>query len=328
MQRCVKLADDARKAYLASSQGEEGGGEGKEAFVALSLGPFGSVPQPPQDYDGLYPPPFGPKAYSPGGTENTRLFSPDSGVPNIKEQEEEAIEALAQFHLWRLRAVHSNPETWAAIDFIAFETTPHLRELRAIKLAMKMFEDDLGSSSSEGALEGSLKGWWIGLVFPYGPESAQWNQEERDHHTRNLLGLSSLPNGEAEILNVLLDETLGAVPTGLGLNCTRIDHYGSILSSLTLKFTPKKRTPKTPIPLTLVVCPNGGRLGDTSNGIAHHWVDDGKPRPDGRTITWEEEVVEIVQKYRTDWKDVIVGGCCRVYPSQITKLREKVNQVL
>ena len=312
MQKSVKLADDARKGYLAEQAPPT-----KEAFIALSLGPFGSAVLPPQDFDGFYPPPFGPKGPTEDGTGNTRLFSsssdPDSGV--VVEEEEKAIEALAQFHLWRLHAVASDPEVWNVVDYVAFETVPHLRELRAIKLAMARFDAD-----TQGGLN-KLRGWWISLVFPSGEESAQWSREEREHQTRSL----GLNPDQAEVLTVLLDPKIGAVPTGLGLNCTRIDQYPSILSSVLSR---SKLEEKVTVPLTLVVYPNGGRFGDTFDLLTHRWENDGGPRPDGRNVTWEEEVVEVVQKCRDAWKDVIVGGCCRVYPPQIKALIEKVNEAL
>ncbi|KAF9644568.1 Homocysteine S-methyltransferase [Thelephora ganbajun] len=334
MQKSVKLADDARKAYLA----EEGvqTTKTKEVFVALSLGPFGSSVKPPQDFDGFYPPPFGPKGPSEVGS--TRLFSsssPSDGDGNsdvvVEEEEKKAIEALAQFHLWRLRAVASNPETWNAIDYIAFETIPHLRELRAVKIAMAKFESDdhhtkLGSEGV-GRLKG-LKGWWISLVFPEGEGSVQWGPEEREHQTRSLgLDLTNDPS-QSEILSVVLDDEVGAVPTGFGLNCTKIDGYLSILSSIVSepKFVPGVE--KGVIPLTLIVYPNGGRSGDTFDDLTRQWVNDGRPRLDGRNVTWEEEVVEVIQKCRDEWKDVIVGGCCLVDPPQIKELKEKVNKTL
>lgn len=335
MRKAVRLADDARKAYLA----EEGGGvPTKEVSVALSLGPFGSAVKPPQDFYGFYPPPFGPKGPSDdelgegGGGGNTRLFS-SSGDPGIAVEEEEkrAIEALAGFHLWRLRAVASDAETWNSVDYVAFETVPHLRELRAIKVAMARFDADTTRRGSSGS---SLKGWWISLVFPDGEGSAQWGPGEREHQTRDLAD-STGRQCQSEILNVVLDDRIGAVPTGLGINCTRVDRYPSILSSIASRSHPKSPSEKEgeeggkdPVPLTLVVYPNGGRLGDTFDHISYRWTTDGGPRPDGRNITWEEEVAEVVQRCRNEWKDVIVGGCCRVYPPQIKRLREKVNEGL
>ena len=320
MQKCVKLADDARKAYLA----EGGATVTREAFVALSLGPFGSAVVPPQDFDGFYPPPFGPKGPTKDGIGNTRLFSSPPLDPGAAAEEEErkAVEALALFHLWRLHAVASNPETWNAVDYVAFETVPHLRELRAIKLAMSNFDTE---TRAQGGVLNKLRGWWISLVFPDGEESSQWDPEERERQTRSL-GLD--PTHESQILDVVLDPKIGAVPTGLGLNCTRIDQYPSILSSIVSTSESDSSGEKAPIPLTLVVYPNGGRFGDTFDTVTHRWENDGGPRPDGRSVTWEEEVVEVVQKCRDEWKDVIVGGCCRVYPPQIQTLREKVNESL
>jgi len=324
MQKCVKLADDARNAYLAEE------GATRKAFVALSLGPFGSAVTPPQDFDGFYPPPFGPKGPTEGGIGDTRLFSTREKEEEERE-ERKAIEALAQFHLWRLQAISSSPETWNAIDYIAFETVPHLRELRAIKLAMSKFNAAAETSQPQGGPVlgiNKLKGWWISLVFPNGEESSQWGPEEREHQTRSL-GPSLDPAHESQILNVVLDHKAGAVPTGLGLNCTRIDQYPSILSSIVSTSSSKPVSgDKVPIPLTLVVYPNGGRFGDAFDTVTHRWENDGGPRPDGRNVTWEEEVVEVVQKCRGEWKDVIVGGCCRVYPPQIMALREKVNESL
>ena len=323
MRRSVKLADDARKAYLAEERGAPS--TTKEVFVALSLGPFGSAINPPQDFDGFYPPPFGPKGPSTDLDNNTRLFS-SSSVETLEEEEKKAIEALAEFHLWRLRAVASHPETWTSIDYVAFETVPHLRELRAIKVAMAKFDADTRESGGSS----KLRGWWVSLVFPGGGDegSIQWGPEERERQTRSLgLDLINDP-GQSEILNVVLDSKIGAVPTGLGINCTRIDQYPSIISSIisNSKYAPGVEI--IPVPLTLVVYPNGGRIGDTFDLFTHRWKNDGGPRPDGRNVTWEEEVAEVVQKCRDEWKDVIVGGCCRVYPAQIKTLREKVNEAL
>ena len=313
MQKSVKLADDARKAYLAEERDRT-----KEVSVALSLGPFGSTVKPPQDFDGFYPPPFGPKgpSYERDNLGNTRLFSPDSD--GVEEDEKRAIEALAGFHLWRLQAVASDPETWSSVDYVAFETVPHLRELRAIKVAMARFDAESGGSFGGSS---GLKGWWISLVFPDGEGSAQWGPEERERQTRGLgVDLTDEP-GRSEILNVVLDDRIGAVPTGFGLNCTRIDQYPSILSSITSGSS-------EPIPLTLTVYPNGGKAGGTLDLLTYQWKNDGNRGPDGGNITWEEEVVEVVQKCRGKWKDVVVGGCCRVYPPQIKALREKVDEML
>ena len=100
--------------------------------------------KPPQDFYGFYPPPFGPKG--PSDDKRERQYSivlpPPLAIwassPSSKRRK--AIEALAGFHLWRLRAVASDAEACKLVDYVAFETVPHLRELRAIKVAMARFD--------------------------------------------------------------------------------------------------------------------------------------------------------------------------------------------
>ena len=48
--------------------------------------------------------------------------------------------------------------------------------------------------------------------------------------------------------------------------------------------------------------PNGERLGDTFDCFIYRWFNEEKPRPDGKNITCEEEVFEVVEKCRGDWK--------------------------
>ncbi|KAJ6616686.1 hypothetical protein B0H10DRAFT_2036588 [Mycena sp. CBHHK59/15] len=68
--------------------------------IALSLGPFGAGLSPAQEFDGFYPPPYGPSAYSEASL-NRNAFAAGE-----EAQEAEATEALARFHfdrLWRVR---------------------------------------------------------------------------------------------------------------------------------------------------------------------------------------------------------------------------------
>ena len=52
---------------------------------------------PAQEFDGFYPPPYGPKTYSAGGN-NTNAFPPED-----VDQEKGAEDALCSFHLDRLK---------------------------------------------------------------------------------------------------------------------------------------------------------------------------------------------------------------------------------
>jgi homocysteine S-methyltransferase len=61
MLESVRLADLARTRFI-----EEQGGilTSSDIIIALSLGPYGASLFPAQEFEGFYPPPYGPKAYS------------------------------------------------------------------------------------------------------------------------------------------------------------------------------------------------------------------------------------------------------------------------
>ncbi|KAJ3523055.1 hypothetical protein NM688_g8788 [Phlebia brevispora] len=136
MHKAVRLAQAAKSRYLI----EHPFVQGENIKIALSLGPFGGTIST-HEFDGIYPPPYGPAAYDPSSHSNTNHFESE-------EDEERATEALKKFHLERLRVFASDRETWDDIDWIAFETVPLRREIRAIRRAM----DELRS-------EGKTKPW-------------------------------------------------------------------------------------------------------------------------------------------------------------------------
>ena len=140
------------------------------------------------------------------------------GVVAVVEEEEKAIEALAGFHLWRLRAVASDAETCKLVDYVAFETVPHLRELRAIKVAMARFDAETRGRGVTGhrCPASGLKGWCgSAWSFPAREGSAHWGPGEREHlQTRDLADSNSAGRprqGQSEILNVVLDDRIRAV---------------------------------------------------------------------------------------------------------------------
>ncbi|KAH6913839.1 hypothetical protein BKA70DRAFT_1518699 [Coprinopsis sp. MPI-PUGE-AT-0042] len=76
------------------------------------------------------------------------------------EEEEAAVDALAQFHLERLLLYSSDPTVWEAIEHIAFETVLLPWEVTAIRKAMRLFERDLFSRGKSHA-----QPWWISFAF-------------------------------------------------------------------------------------------------------------------------------------------------------------------
>ncbi|KAJ7762510.1 Homocysteine S-methyltransferase [Mycena metata] len=136
MSKCVQLAAEARSRFnderANSSVPDQPDGELDEHAIkiALSLGPFGAGLSPAQEFDGYYPPPFGPRGYTHGGDNRNAFSKDDQG----RKGEEEATAALAQFHLERLRVFADDKAAWDALDFIAFETVPVVREIRAARM--------------------------------------------------------------------------------------------------------------------------------------------------------------------------------------------------
>ena len=120
---------------------------------------------------------------------------------------------------------------------------------------------------------------WISLVtrfFPTREGSAQWGPGEREHlQTRDLADSSSNSNsagrprqGQSEILNVVLDNRIRAVVAhGVGDKPVRGSTNTPRSSPLSITSRSHPKSPseegKAPVPLTLVVYPNGGRFGDT-----------------------------------------------------------------
>jgi homocysteine S-methyltransferase len=284
MLKSVKLADEARKRFIQEQEGINSG----DVRIALSLGPYGASLIPAQEFDGFYPPPYGPKAFSNEG-DNCNAFDDTVAVEN-------SINALARFHLERLRVFAQSPEAWSKIDCIALETVPLAREVRAIRKAFGILQKERGDDPC-------MKPWWISLVFPYGryPET-------------------QLPGGQNLNVRQVAEAAFGnespsyPPPNGIGLNCMQTDYFLRLLSELqeAVGDLCKKRTTRP----WLVMYPNGG---DVYDPVSRTW----QVRADvGKAGAWADklgEIVDEVAKQRT-WGGVLVGGCCRTGPEEISAL--------
>ncbi|KAK0448620.1 Homocysteine S-methyltransferase [Armillaria borealis] len=147
MRKSVQLANKAREIF--NSERPAGSYDGR---IGLSLGAFGASLEIAHEFDGYYPPPYGPRTYHTEGG-NLNSYSSDE-----IEQEQASIDALAFFHFERIEVFLSDPETWGQIDCLAFETIPLLREIRAIRKAMEMAEARIKQDGIES------KPWWIEAV--------------------------------------------------------------------------------------------------------------------------------------------------------------------
>ncbi|KAJ7282566.1 Homocysteine S-methyltransferase [Mycena rebaudengoi] len=283
MAKCVQLAAEARARFDAERTGQGLGAAG--ARIALSLGPFGAGLTPAQEFDGFYPPPFGPRAYTPGGGNRNAFVA--------REDEGTATAALARYHLERLDAFADDATAWATLDCIAFETVPLLREVRAIRTAMAALETRLGRARA--------KPWWISFVFP----SGQYPETDGPGE-----GAARVPV-RAVVAAALDDSAALPWPSALGINCSETEHLPRILAEMENAveefWTDAQSKP------WLVIYPNGG---DVYDPVSQSWVV--KDKGGG---VWAEELQGIIMGARRSvWAGVVAGGCCRTGPEDIKLL--------
>jgi homocysteine S-methyltransferase len=305
MSKCVRLAAEARSQFCAtewqsipadgpnSSVPEDPGA----VKIALSLGPFGAGLSPAQEFDGYYPPPFGPRRYT-RGDDNCNAFPKDD---DGRQKEDEATAALTQFHFERLCVFADDEAAWDALDFIAFETVPLVREIRAIRMAMAAFQTRRPSVQS--------KPWWISFVFPQGkfPETGEGgsNVPVRSVVAAALLRIPT-PVGSDPL----------PIPSALGINCTEVELIPAVLADMEaamLEFQTQESRP------WLVLYPNGG---DVYNPISQTWEVKDKPG------VWAEKLANIVAKIQVRsgiWSGVVAGGCCRTGPEDIDLLNKQLQ---
>ncbi|KAJ7141108.1 Homocysteine S-methyltransferase [Mycena epipterygia] len=284
MAKCVQLAAQAKARFS-----DEGAVPDPGVKIALSLGPFGAGLTPAQEFDGYYPPPFGPRAYTPEGG-NRNAFGRDA---EGRKSEEEATTALARWHLERLCVFADDAAAWAAVDFFAFETVPLVREVWAIRMAMKALEERGGGARS--------KPWWISCVFPGGqfPETAG----ESDG------GKVPVRSVVAAALDLTAASAHLPTPSALGINCTEMDEFPHILADME-SAVQEFRAHEHSAPW-LVLYPN---IGDVYDPVSQTWVVKEKGR------VWAEQLGELAAKIQSEsavWAGVVAGGCCRTGPEDI-----------
>jgi homocysteine S-methyltransferase len=281
--------------------------------VGLSLGPFGATLRPGQEYAGIYPPPYGPAF--PSSTERTNAFP---STADGQEAQQAAVEALAQFHLERLRVFAEDEDTWRKVDWVAFETVPVLHEVRGIRLAMGILHEELSrlyEQSGNGGREWWDKRFWITCPFPDGSHP-------------QLLPVGGHATVD-DLLSALLSPVPGARdPDGVGINCTHPSHLVHLLTAFTngigrLKATvhpePDRGEERKP---WFVLYPDGGATYDV---VSRTWTTRSFG-PEG----WASEVAsaakELVREDGGVWGGVIVGGCCKAGFEEIGALRKELDR--
>lgn len=190
----------------------------------LSLGPYGAQLQPAQEYTALYPPPFGPRSPS---TFAYPLHAADAlplPLDLVGQSQDSYEDHLAAWHLQRLNDF-ADAESFDRVPVLAFETVGLLRETRAIRRAVAVFEK-MEHAKGEGR---KRKEFYVSFVFPLDEE-----------------GNPKLPDGECRALPVeemaerIVEATFGeassgveyAPPFGIGINCTSPFHLTPLILAL------------------------------------------------------------------------------------------------
>ncbi|KAJ8070089.1 hypothetical protein OCU04_000484 [Sclerotinia nivalis] len=97
--------------------------------IALSLGAYGAIMTPGQEYTGKY------------------------------DDQHKSSEQLSSWHHERISVFSRDPKSWDRVDYVAFETIPLLEEIEGVRKSMGEVE------RSNGGKTGS-KPFWITCVFP------------------------------------------------------------------------------------------------------------------------------------------------------------------
>jgi homocysteine S-methyltransferase len=286
MLESVRLANEARIRFAAERGRDRG-----ETRIALSLGPFGASLTPSGEFNGIYPPPYGPGGNSAEGDTNN-AFEDKSDI-------ESSIDALAHFHFDRLAIFVYDRNIWEMLDYVAFETIPLAREVKAIRRAVSWLQKDLAAQR-----KGGMKPWWISCTFPDG----QFPEVERPGGPR----ISA-----REIVQAALGEQRSdPVPTGIGINCTPVDFLPGLLAQVGEEVA-ELREKGLPKPF-LVIYPGGKDLG--SKARRQGMVGTGRK-------SWAEElgcIAKILMKGDI-WDGFVIGGCCMTGPDDIRELSQKIN---
>jgi len=278
--------------------------------IALSLAAYGASLPLPHEFDGYYPPPYGPQAY---------VYPPDPTSPNRNAfhadestQEAESEDVLTAFHLERLRVYASDKETWREVDALAFETIPLAREVRAIRRAVATLEDELAP--------GERKPWWVCTIYPGG----EFPEEQTE------VGGGKL--GAKDVLAAYFDDvptaaaTAGArkgaryaVPDAFGINCSAmvdvacaVAAAGDVLADTSAAGISGGGRP------WLVLKPNGGQTYDMDTR-KWGWYG-GVTRLQGDE--WARQLSEIVHSAAAKgvWGSILVGGCCKAGEEELRLL--------
>ena len=318
MRSSVALAAEARTRFAAESHVPI-----YNIKIALSLGAYGASLSLPHEFDGFYPPPYGPQAYVHDSTDGpTVLPNRNAFRTDERAQEAQSEAALATFHLERLRIYAADAATWRSIDALAFETIPLAREVRAIRRAVAALEDD--SLAPE-----DRKPWWVCTVYPGGefPEQQLGDDGVASGGQLNVQDVLAAYFGDIDVRVAPGSGEGGrryAVPDAFGINCTAVAHVARTIAAMTVdlgetgaSYHVGGRMP------WLVLKPNVGHTYDM-NTRKWGWHG-GELSSQGEE--WARQLGDIVRTEADKgvWGGILVGGCCKAGDVELRALAKVLD---
>lgn len=270
------------------------GGPGKRGKVALSLGAYGAVMVPSQEYSGAY------------------------------DVERRTREGLRKWHQERIEVFLPREEdeeghSWGEIDMVAFETLPKVDEIAAVRDVMASIGKEVGKENS--------RPFWVTCVFP-GTEN-------------------KLPDGSSirETVNAMLGRNGSQLPKGIGMNCTAVGKIESLILEFEVAVKTLVESGEVEEWPSLVVYPDG-TAGEVYDTTTKEWVEkEGRERSQVsrclkmvrycnlwltlRKGPWDETIFDVVKRVRDRglWREILVGGCCKTSPEDISKLRKRIDAI-
>jgi len=188
------------------------------ALSCLSLGPFGASLSPGQEYGGLYPEPFGPHAGSPSKPGFPIAAGDAVPLPQVPVTGDEHEDALTAWHLQRLTHFGQS-DAFDMIGMLAFETTPVLREVAAIRRALALFAAGRPGKPTQPA--------YVSFVFPKDSEADGLKFADVEHKGKTLS-----EQVDAIVAAAFADHKGQARIGGVGVNCTSPILLGGVVAEL------------------------------------------------------------------------------------------------
>ncbi|EPE29093.1 Homocysteine S-methyltransferase [Glarea lozoyensis ATCC 20868] len=226
------------------------------------------------------------------------IMIPGAEYSGVYDEGHRSVEELREWHGYRMNAFKSEKDCWREVDMVAFETIPVRKEVEAVREVMA------------GVNERDGRRFWISCVFP-----GEGNV---------------LPDGSSvgEVVEAMLgkrSEGADDTPYAIGINCTKVGKVESLILEfeeaveglLESHATALSRVP------ALVLYPDG-TMGEVYNTTTKVWE-----KKEDTTGPWHETIFEIVKRTRerNKWQEILLGGCCKTTPSDIAKLRKRIDEL-